>query len=45
VLVRVQLKAPSRRGKSAPSVVEVGDGSASWRQSWTAAPATAAVAE
>ena len=45
VLVRVQLKAPPRRGNSAPSVVEVGDGSPSWRQSWTAAPETVAVAE
>lgn len=45
VLVRVQLKAPPRRGNSAPSVVEVGSGSPSWRQSWAAAPATVVVAE
>jgi len=43
--VRVQLKAPPRRGNSAPSVVEVGDGSPSWRQSWTAAPETVAIVE
>lgn len=45
VLVRVQLKAPSRRGKSAPSVVEVGSGVPSWRASWTAAPAMVAIAD